>query len=74
MTEAISRTLAATAVSRALADALGAALAALGYYGDHEALRRGLRNEDERDAYWRAITHIAGAQGVALPWPGDAEL
>lgn len=38
------------------------------------ALRRGLGNDDERDAYWRAITHIAGAKGVALPWPGDAEL
>jgi hypothetical protein len=38
------------------------------------ALRRGLRNDDERDAYWRAITHLAGAKGVALPWRGDAEL
>jgi hypothetical protein len=33
-----------------------------------DAMRRGLLNEDERDAYWRAITHIAGARGVSVPW------
>jgi predicted GTPase len=30
-----------------------------------DAVRRGLLNEDEHDAYWRAITHIAGAKGVS---------
>jgi hypothetical protein len=34
VTEASSRKLAATAISRALADVLGAALAGVGYYGD----------------------------------------
>ncbi|HXH14106.1 MAG TPA: dynamin family protein [Alphaproteobacteria bacterium] len=33
-----------------------------------------LRNADEVDAYWRAITHIVGAKSVSLPWPGDMEI
>jgi GTP-binding protein EngB required for normal cell division len=39
-----------------------------------DALRRALRNDDEADAYWRAITHIVGAKSVSLPWPGDMEI
>jgi GTP-binding protein EngB required for normal cell division len=30
-----------------------------------EALRRGLRNQDEDDAWWRALTHLAGARRLA---------
>jgi hypothetical protein len=30
------------------------------------ALRRTLHNDDETDAYWRAITHIVGAKSVSL--------
>jgi predicted GTPase len=33
-----------------------------------DALRSALRNDDEADAYWRAITHIVGAKSVSLPW------
>ncbi|MGH7997699.1 MAG: hypothetical protein ACREFX_15240, partial [Opitutaceae bacterium] len=33
-----------------------------------EALRRGLRHGDEEDAYWRALTHLAGGRSVRLPW------
>jgi hypothetical protein len=36
-----------------------------------EALRRGLHTEDEADAFWRAITHIAGARGTSASWPDD---
>lgn len=33
-----------------------------------DALRRALRNQDEEDAYWRAITHIVGAKSISAPW------
>ena len=39
-----------------------------------DALRRYLRNEDERDAYLRAITHLVGDRGICVPWPADVEL
>ncbi|HUI06830.1 MAG TPA: dynamin family protein [Verrucomicrobiae bacterium] len=38
-----------------------------------DALRRYLRNEDEQDAYLRAITHLVGNRAVCVPWPNDAE-
>jgi predicted GTPase len=38
-----------------------------------EALRRYLRNQDEEDAYLRAITHLVGNRSVCVPWPNDAE-
>ncbi len=39
-----------------------------------DALRHYLRNEDEKDAYVRAITHLAGNRGICVPWPRDMEL
>ena len=39
-----------------------------------EALRRELRNDDERDAYWRALVHIAGNRSVCCPWNKDVEI
>jgi GTP-binding protein EngB required for normal cell division len=38
------------------------------------ALRRILHNDDEADAYWRAITHIVGAKSVSLPWQEDIDI
>jgi len=39
-----------------------------------DALRRYLRNDDERDAYLRAITHLVGDRRLCVPWPADVEL
>lgn len=39
-----------------------------------DAVRRALLNEDEADAYWRAITHIAGAKDMSMPWLHDGEV
>jgi predicted GTPase len=39
-----------------------------------DALRRGLHNEDEADAYWRAITHIVGGKSVSPPWQEDMDI
>ena len=39
-----------------------------------EALRRHLRNQDEEDAYWRAISHLVGAKGNCVPMSKDAEI
>ena len=36
-----------------------------------EALRRGLRNGDERDACWRTIVHLVGTKSNCLPWNKD---
>ncbi len=38
-----------------------------------EALRRGLRNRDEEDAYWRGLNHLAGSKHLAMAWPDDYE-
>ena len=34
----------------------------------HDAVRRALHNEDEGDAYLRALIHIAGAKNLFFPW------
>jgi predicted GTPase len=39
-----------------------------------DALRRHLRNQDEEDAYLRAITHLVGNRSVCVPWPKDMEV
>jgi GTP-binding protein EngB required for normal cell division len=39
-----------------------------------EALRRGLRNRDEEDAYLRALDHLAGSKHLAMAWPDDIEI
>jgi hypothetical protein len=39
-----------------------------------EALRRHLRNQDEEDAYLRAITHFVGAKGNCVPMSQEAEI
>lgn len=39
-----------------------------------ESLRRALRNQDEADAYLRAITHIVGAKGVSVAREEDIEI
>ena len=33
-----------------------------------DALRRYLSNEDEQDAYLRAITHLVGNKSICIPW------
>jgi GTP-binding protein EngB required for normal cell division/uncharacterized protein (DUF1778 family) len=38
-----------------------------------DALRRYLRNEDEQDAYLRALSHLAGNRSICVPWPNDVE-
>jgi GTP-binding protein EngB required for normal cell division len=40
----------------------------------HQALRRSLLNADENDAWWRALTHISGAEQFCCPWPQDREI
>ena len=39
-----------------------------------EAIRRGLQNKNETDAYRRAMNRFVGGQKVCLPWSGDREL
>lgn len=39
-----------------------------------EALRRQLHNDDESDAYLRAITHLVGTRGNCQPMNKDAEM
>jgi predicted GTPase len=39
-----------------------------------DALRRYLRNEDEKDAFLRAITHLVGNRNVCSPWQGEIEI
>jgi predicted GTPase len=39
-----------------------------------DALRRYLRNDDEQDALLRALTHIASARSICVPWQKDVEL
>jgi GTP-binding protein EngB required for normal cell division len=38
------------------------------------ALRRSLQYRDEKDAYLRAVVHIAGERALCVPWPRDAEV
>ena len=37
----------------------------------HDALRRGLQNPDEEDAYLLALVHLAGNRSLCLPRAGD---
>ena len=39
-----------------------------------EALRRHLRNQDEEDAYLRAIIHLVGVKGTCAPMSKEAEI
>lgn len=39
-----------------------------------EAIRRGLQNKNEMDAYRRAMERFVGGRKVCLPWSGDREL
>ena len=39
-----------------------------------DATRRTLTNEDESDAWMRAITHIVGARNYCMPRPNDGEI
>jgi predicted GTPase len=39
-----------------------------------DALRRGLRNLDEEDAYMRMITHLVGGKAVTAPWEEEIEV
>jgi hypothetical protein len=39
-----------------------------------EGLRRERCNDDERDACWRALVHIAGSRSVCCPWNKDGEI
>jgi len=39
-----------------------------------EALRRELRNADEEDAWWRALTHLAGNRRVCSALSCDGEI
>jgi GTPase Era involved in 16S rRNA processing len=38
-----------------------------------DASRHVLTNADERDAFLRAIIHLAGARNLSVPWPNDDE-
>lgn len=38
-----------------------------------DALRGNMLNQDEKDAYLRAIIHTVGAKGVCFPWEMDKE-
>jgi hypothetical protein len=44
------------------------------YAMKHEALRRGLQNRNEKDAYRRAVVRIVGGQSVCVPWAEDGEI
>jgi Calcineurin-like phosphoesterase len=39
-----------------------------------EASRRWLRNQDEEDAYLRAVTHLAGTKNLCMPMSKDGEI
>ncbi|OPZ22984.1 MAG: Bacterial dynamin-like protein [candidate division BRC1 bacterium ADurb.BinA364] len=40
----------------------------------HDAIRRGLVNRNEENAYFRAATHLAGASALCLPAQEDVEI
>lgn len=44
------------------------------YAMKHEAVRRGLQNRDEEDAYRRAVIHIVGNRYVCVPWLEDGKI
>lgn len=39
-----------------------------------DALRRGLLNKDEKEAYLRSIIRFVGDRSVSMPWPQDGEI
>ncbi|HTX21650.1 MAG TPA: dynamin family protein [Candidatus Aquilonibacter sp.] len=39
-----------------------------------EASRRWLRNQDEEDAYWRTVTHLAGTKNNCVPMSKEVEI
>jgi hypothetical protein len=45
-----------------------------GFAMKRDATRRTLTNDDESDAWMRAITHIAGAKSYCMPRPSDGEI
>jgi len=45
-----------------------------GYAMKHEGLRRSLQNQDERDAYLRAIIHIVGEKNLHVAREEDGEM
>jgi hypothetical protein len=44
------------------------------YAMKHDGLRRALQNEDETDAYLRAMVHLVGGRAVCAPWQEDVEI
>jgi len=44
------------------------------YVLKHEALRRGLQNRDERDAYRRTVNRIVGGRNLCRPWAEEGEI
>jgi len=44
------------------------------YAVKHEALRRGLQNRNEEDAYRRTVIRIVGGRSVCVPWAEDGEI
>jgi len=40
----------------------------------HDGIRRGLVNDEEADAYIRAIVHMIGERAVCAPWREDFEI
>jgi hypothetical protein len=44
------------------------------YAMKHDGVRRTLQNEDEQDAYLRAIIRLVGGRAVCAPWQEDVEI
>jgi hypothetical protein len=44
------------------------------YAMKHDALRRSLQNQDEEDAYLRAVVHLVGEKVISAPLPSDREI
>jgi GTP-binding protein EngB required for normal cell division len=40
----------------------------------HDGVRRALQNEDEKDAYLRAIVRLVGGRAICAPWEEDVEI
>ena len=44
------------------------------YAMKHDGTRRWLQNQDEKDAYLRAVIHLVGEKAVCAPWQEDVEI
>jgi len=44
------------------------------YAMKHDGLRRALQNDDEKDAYLRAVVRLVGGRAVCAPWQEDVEI